>query len=455
MSKSKTPNSLLYIVLPALIAGIFAIVASYVEKEPTELDFKEAETQEQISIVQDRLTELSNHKPGLKISSISSTNTEQIRSDSTLSDLFLQSNPGLMRFIEQGLLNIRANEGRSLGYMVAGGGAGKTTFFKETWRYSSKQNNGKTRFYYLNDSILLRTEDLKQWFSDFGDEPDLVSLDGRYVINTLPGTKTSVDTIFSMLRDTIAQNFRNQIFVLDGLDEISSSAAKKLLRKVDEFIEGDPNDYPITLIVVGRPEGFKEHFRARRPLNGVDFQLIKFTPPRYATEEMVEIRYQNLVEYRRNSTGEESPDITHVYDVLKRHPFLVDDFSMLMLSNPIITHSKSWKSEEEYNIMEMLYGVIIARNSETHSRPPRGDHLYRVALENSILFKLNPLTDKGVFYVDPNESVQYGERKVNVRTLLNRSGLIAFDPADKDQFRFSPSWIPIFLLERRLRELKK
>lgn len=435
--------------MPGIIAGLFGLaVAIYNNPE----QFETLISNPLPDPLQKKLVALKEHKPPYR--------TKFIRNDSnpsasSLSQLYEENNNSLNSFMKTSIKDINEAEynNNRLLYLTAGAGVGKSTYFNERYGDPLKLDGQRTTIYYPDTGIYLRVEDLKKWFSCCGSEPDLVKIQSRKAVNNLPGDLSlAKDTLYKLI-EAIDLHKINSIIVLDGVDEIGNKLANSLLEEIDKYLSARPSG-GINIIVSGRPEGFKDYYRRRQNRQNILFSSSTFNPPVYQQRNALKTRYDNYTNWRLAKRGIQSPSFSDLEETLKSHPFLIDDFSILMLSGPIISHSDTWHLEDAFVVKEILFGEIMDRNQYTHQRPEVSNNHYPIALEEVVLNHLTLLNEKGAFYVNPHATVNYEDDKVNVRDLLHKSGLISFHPGDVEKFYFVPSWIPEFLLERRYKRMQ-
>ncbi|MHC4996099.1 MAG: hypothetical protein ACYTGQ_13720, partial [Planctomycetota bacterium] len=154
-----------------------------------------------------------------------------------LADYFRDANPNLFARIE----NLKAayadgRHSRGATYIAGVGGVGKSYLI------------GQLDLPEDATSVMIKLADL------FGQaRPDLTTLDGAHVFNTLPYAKT-----VSIQRLLDRHDAADKAFVLvDDLDEIHPQTAQAILRGVEGYVTRQPSQPRfVHFLVFGRPEAF-------------------------------------------------------------------------------------------------------------------------------------------------------------------------------------------------------
>jgi hypothetical protein len=297
--------------------------------------------------------------------------------------------------------------------------------------------------------------------------PDLATLDGTVVLNSLPGFVNPDAVSLPVLLESqgcIVDGRATPLVVLDGLDEIHPDSALALLREVEDFLLAEDDSF-VHVVVLGRPEGFAPWFAnpARGEETGRVSELLSLKTPLYVTRGDLSFRLREYLDFTMQLEQVESDgDLDNFTDALAgalvRFPFLRYSLSNLAVGNVVIQHATPGSDESEYTVKSKIFEDLVARNVDTHGRPGSGsryDTAY-LRLFERLAASHTDVNAKGEFTVSPRTSLPLVDEHGTVigevleTTLLERSGLayLASPTSTTKRFRFSPLWVHGYLTER-------
>lgn len=378
----------------------------------------------------------------------------------TLDDYYAEANPELVaRFnaVSQDYAN--ATPTRSATYLMGEAGAGKSFIMGRIEDVFPKEDTCDLSLAEVlgAPSEVLPTKRL----------PDLATIDEAVVLNTLPGF---VDPgAFSMLdfledRGCVRDGKITPLVLLDGVDEIHTTAAHAMLRSLESFLLKGGEDF-VHVVVSGRPEGFAPWFAdpMRGDETGEIVELVRLHTPEYVTGGDVSFRLTEYLDFAMQledieAAGELDDYLDSLTDALEEYPFLRYSLSNLAVGNVVLQHTAPGMDESEYTLKTKIFEDLLARDAETHGRPGTGsryDATYRDALER-LAAQYSDVSDKGEFTVSPNASIELFDSagkslgEVLITAVLERSGLayLSSPSSTTKRFRFSPFWVHGYLAER-------
>ena len=251
--------------------------------------------------------------------------------------------------------------------------------------------------------------------------------------------------------------------LIDDLDEIHEDSAEVILKELEAFISKTSDGF-VHFIVFGRPEGFwpwLKHSDRTAPPNVTNPPFV-LQGPVYKTTGDLAFRCTDYYTYKYNSPAPEEV-ISDFQAQLRKYPFLRYTIRQLsagnfVLDESILFHrspSNGHKTPEE--LRTALYSDLIDRNKESHGLPTADHHLYAVIIQRAAVFPLRnerTINSEGYFEVYADDYIEFKNsggiaRKVHLRDLLNRSGIVFMDPSDirRTRYRFQPFWIHAHLVE--------
>ncbi len=364
--------------------------------------------------------------------------------------LYIRENTDLKHAITIAMERTRSQSNlHYLRYIMAPAGTGKSSFFKgdffnSPWREVEKSNDRRIRKIQIDTSYYFQYFDLPKWFSESDRMPDLVTRDST-VLNMLPGTKGAADSIIQRIFREIRadNNFRNTIYLLDGLDELHSIASNQILKYVGQELE-KISDRILAIFVVGRHEGFLPYIEKRRKVLKIDSDRpIDFKAPRYRNIQEVEIRYKDY-----NNIFDSKISSLDTLILILKDEYLCEAFSILQVSKKIIENASLWAGTKDLDVKQFLFEDMIDRNTDTHRRPSKGDSKYLDAFSNVVISNYITNLNGIKFRVSSEGYVKYSTTEIRIRDLLDRSGLVLRDPVVTPTYQFDPPWVEEYLLER-------
>jgi hypothetical protein len=295
---------------------------------------------------------------------------------------------------------------------------------------------------------------------DFLLQPDLQTLSGDYVINTLPTFAQpetfSLDTLLAAggcLRDGELV----PLIVLDDLNELHDDSTLLILKGVEAYLSA-PGETPsfVHFLVFGRSAAFNTWLRdpdrvppaglwMPRPLQG----------PLYSTVGDLEFAVESYYEFEKKPVPPRVSD--HFVAAVLEYPFLTYSIRPLATRN-IIIEAIGANVQSEEALRAKVYDNLVERNNEVHNRPSARTPSYQYLMEEIAVRYKDRVDDEGFFVVDFQDRVPYYDNaleneigEVYVEDVLDRSGIAVLDPADAflTRYRFDPFWIHKHLVEMR------
>jgi hypothetical protein len=291
-------------------------------------------------------------------------------------------------------------------------------------------------------------------------QPDLQTLSGDYVINTLPTfaqpESFSLETLLAAggcLRDSEPL----PLVVLDDINELHDDSNLLILKEVEAYLAA-PSETPpfVHFLVFGRSAAFNTWLRdpdrvppaglwMPRPLEG----------PLYSTVGDLGFAVDSYYDFMDKAVPPQVRD--RFISLVQEHPFLTYSIRPLATRNMIVEAIAANVQSEE-RLKAIVYDNLMERNNEVHDRPSARTPSYQYLMEEIALRYKDRVDDEGFFVVDFQDRVPYYDSalenvigEVYVEDVLDRSGIAVLDPADTllTRYRFEPFWIHMHLVEMR------
>jgi hypothetical protein len=366
----------------------------------------------------------------------------QTTNDSSFTNIYFKANENLVKHI------VESKNSAQIIFVSAVAGYGKTTFMDELCDKILKD--------YSKVNIIDLNQEKKLFSVNRTDLTFETTSDNKLVdINTLPYIDYNKFTI----QDLFGKNeITKQFIILDDLDEVHPELAKYIIQKSFLFINN--SNTPKTLLLIGRPEVFNEYMRLPDFKKGYKkaFHAFDLEPIKYNTYANIKLR---LLNYNSRNNINWSPNQIDEYTLkicnfINANPFISYSFSNLSLGNIIIPNIIN--DIQTDSLKKYLFSDLLDRANKKHFRPsyskPSNLENYIDALE-FISAKYKSIDSEGFFIVQPTDYIEFSSVatqssfKVNVVSMLNRSGLVTLKPFnDKSmKYRFEPFWVHQYLID--------
>lgn len=366
----------------------------------------------------------------------------------TFIDLFLKSNEPITTFLTEKVGELKRNKKiQEICFVSAVAGYGKTTLIDEIAKRLFKNDYVKVNLIddfiksktYSNSKTDLAIEDIS--------EAKLIE------INQLPNVNFAEFSFLSIINDS-----KKKIIIIDDLDEIHPQLAYNIIDKAMKYIENTQNTNII--ILVGRPEVFNEYMNRPDYKKGFSKNLTLFnlSQIKYSNLGEVRLRIENYNQQLEKNWTNDSINLLSKSLVreMNKSTYLANSFSNLSLSKRIVALFSS-NDTIESDIKESLLDDILERGTDKHNRPSKKlltyNELYMEAWE-FVAAKYSNVDDEGFFKVKANDVLDFSynnkEYKLNVISLLNRSGFIKLKPINDEirHYKFEPFWLHSFFCQK-------
>jgi len=297
----------------------------------------------------------------------------------------------------------------------------------------------------------------KNWLVD-----DLIVHQGSQQItlnHLLDIEESAQDDLVKKISDTISAS-KQPVILIDDFDEIDPSDAHSILIKLASLSENCPS--PARIVGVGRAEAFTSFISDPRRPYKITPRWISFSPPRYSTKGDLAALTKFVFEDQKRTPTE--AELDRVFLLLERNPFLLSMLTNLAQANEIVKYARinedqTLRSKSQGTVKKDFFNFLLTRNSNTHKRPspnePEHLEIYKNILRQIAWERSDEVGKDGCFTVAYLQSVNVGPLATNVRTALDRSGLVEVEPLDTTflKYKFSPPWVHRYLTEEKNRQI--
>lgn len=249
------------------------------------------------------------------------------------------------------------------------------------------------------------------------------------------------------------------VVLIDDLDEIHPQSSDSLLRTLGVSALKDSRVRHVFFF--GRTEAFREHLTSSK--RHYASRTIRLNPHRFASATELVSAIENIYKYADNP---KDYDVKYIVSLAEEHPFIWEMIHTLKGLAMIVDVSRVWKGKDlnHYQMKTDLFDLLLSRNKGTHGRPDSNSLEYNLALTKiARMYAEEASINGGYFKVRESENVRFpsiegngseGERRFLVQEVLSYSGLVEIKPGDSDvqTYRFLPTWVHPFLVERYIRE---
>jgi hypothetical protein len=263
------------------------------------------------------------------------------------------------------------------------------------------------------------------------------------------------------------------ILIIDDLDEVSEKTMEKYLKDFETLMEN--NTFPNLNLVVfmSRPEALVNYLsNTYRTVPKVDvtygIEQNSLNNPIFSNPSQIEDRVNNWAEWYGPEKLDRDLIQKEIDLVYSTTLSLYNKFDFIKLQLQIQSNSdflfrsilkeRIDKKTNKGKIKEILFNLMLGRNSDSHHRPNIDSNeglIYINLMQELVLnkIKMSEIKDKkGWFLVKNNDKIEIKIDDVSysttVKALLNRSGLVLAEPIDSkiSKYRFEPFWLHEYLI---------